>query len=277
MDIIEIKKCFQNKILDYYKKNGIKWKFDDTLDFHLLLIDYFEILRKHIAPKKRRVYISKELKRKMRSPEFSIWNNRLDEIKEKFENGEDMNLFLSKRADVNGFKDRLLTCWKMYHIHFYPEKKSGDMLLFAIITDYNVYMIDVLPHNKKYVFSTFQLLNIVHSNWREILEPYRLVGATGLTEVITKDEEVNEFRRCGISTAVQLDNDIYALDMMASDGHSAMDVMYANSICNSLRINGKNEFFKYCVLFDFSLTYQTHPCFILTYYDAYGVLNVWNM
>lgn len=277
MEITEIKKNFQNSILDYYEKNGIKWNFNDTLDFHMLLIDYFEILRKHILPKYREVCISKELKIKMKSPVYSKWYKRFNEIKTKFEKGEDMNPLLSKRANENGFKDRLLTCWKIHHLHFYPEKKSGDMLLFVIVTDKKVYMVDVIPHSKKYVFSTFDLLKIVHTNWREIFEPFRLKDVTGLTEIITKDSEINALRKCGVSTAVQLGKDVYALDMMAADGHSVLDVMYANKICNSLRINEKKDYFKNCRLFDFSLTYQMHPCFILTYYDKYGVLNVWKI
>ena len=277
MVIKEIKKCFQNKILDYYKMNGINWKFDDTLDFHLFLIDYFEILRKHIAPKKRKVYLSKELKKKMRSPEFSVWNNRLDEMKEKFENGDDMNYFLSKKADENGYRDRLLTCWKMHHLHFYPEKMRGDMLLFAIITDDNVYMIDVLPHNKKYVFSTFNLLNITHSNWKSIFEPYRLKGIEDVSFIIKEDKEINELRRSGICTAIKLGNDIYSLDMMSSDGHNAMDVMYANRICNSLNMCEIKGCFKNCKMYDFSLTYTMKPCFVLTYYDANGKLDVFSM
>lgn len=277
MYVSEIKRCFQNSILNFYVSNGIKWKFTDTLDFHLLLIDYFEILRKHIVPRKRNIYISKELKQKINSPEYSAWETRFYKIKEKFKNGEDMNSFLSKKADENGFKDRLLTCWKMYHLHFSPEKKRGDMLLFAIITDDNVYMVDILPHSKEYVFSTFNLLNIAHSNWKEIFEQYRLRGVVEMSVIIKEDKEINEFRRGGICTAMQLGNDIYSLDTMSSDGHNAMDVMYANHICNKLHEYEHKGIFKNCKIYDFSLTYIMNPCFVLTYYDAKGKLDVWSI
>ena len=188
-----------------------------------------------------------------------------------------MNDFLSRRADENGFKDRMLTCWKMHHIHFYPEKKKGDMLLFAVIMEDRVYMVDVLPHNKKYVFSTFDLLNIVHSNWREIFEPYRLRGITDVEPVITKDEDIDKLRKAGISIAVQLGEDIYALDMMATDGHNAMDVIYANKICNSLTINEIEGIFQPCRFEEVSLTYKMHPCFVLTYYNALGERAQWSI
>lgn len=277
MEINEIKMHLKDEILDYYRNNKIRWKFNETINLHLLLVDYFEILRKHIVPKKRVVLIAPELMQKMNTPEYAGWKARLYEIKEKFENGDNMNAFLSKKADENGFKDRLLTCWKIHHIHFYPEKKKGDMLLFAVITDDHVYMVDVLPHNKKYVFSTFQLLHIIHNNWKEIFEPYRMRGITGVEEVISKDEDVEKFRKSGISTVVQLGKDVYALDMMASDGHNAMDVMYANQICNSLALNEMNGVFSPCRFQNLSLTYSMRPCFILTYYDAEGELAVWGI
>ena len=277
MEINEIMENLKERILDYYVMNKIKWKFSDTIDFHLLLVDYFEVLRKHITPGKRRVSIAPELIQKMNTAEYAGWKQRLYEIKEKFENGEDMNGFLSKKADENGFKDRLLTCWKIHHIHFYPEKKKGDMLLFAVITDDHVYMVDVLPHNKKHVFSTFQLLHIIHNNWKEIFEPYRMRGITGVEEVISKDEDVDKFRKSGISTVVQLGKDVYALDMMASDGHNAMDVMYANQICNCLALNEMKGIFKPYQLKDLSLTYKVRPSFVMTYYDAEGELSVWGI
>lgn len=277
MEADEIKTHLKDRILDYYVKKKIKWKDSDTTDFSLLLVDYFEVLRKHIPPRRRKVYIAPELMQKIDTPQYAGWKKRFYEIKEKFENGDDMNNFLSKRADENGFKDRMLTCWKMHHVHFYPEKKKGDMLLFAVIMEDRVYMVDVLPHNKKYVFSTFDLLNIVHSNWREIFEPYRLRGITDVEPVITKDEDIDKLRKAGISTAVQLGEDVYALDMMAADGHNAMDVMYANKICNSLALNEIEGIFQPCRFEEVSLTYKMHPCFVLTYYNALGERAQWSI
>lgn len=277
MDRIEFEQSFVMKIKDYYKKNNVSFKQGDAENFHAFLIDYFEVLRKGIISHKRKVYISRELKLKSKSSDFREWKNRLDKLIIMFENGEDMTPFLSKQAMVSGFKDRMLTCWDMHHLHFYPQKKSGDMLLFAMVKENEVYMIDVLPHSKKYVFSTFHLLNIVHDNWRFVLEPYRIKGATGLSYVIKTDEEVNALRKAGVSTAIQLGRDIYALDMMSTDGHSSLDVIYANQICNSVRLNEKNGIFSRYKLLDLSLTNKMRPSFVLTYLNETKDIAVWAM
>ena len=60
---------------------------------------------------------------------------------------------------------------------------------------------------------------------KEKFEPYWLRGIADVEPVITKDEDIDKLRKAGISTAVQLGEDVYALDMMAADGHNAMDVM----------------------------------------------------
>ena len=95
--------------------------------------------------------------------------------------------------------------------------------------------------------------------------------------MISKDEDVEKFRKSGISTVVQLGKDVYALDMMASDGHNAMDVMYANQICNSLALNEIKGIFKPYQLKDLSLTYKVRPSFVMPYYDAEGELSVWGI
>ena len=70
MEADEIKTHLKDRILDYYVKNKIKWKYSDTTDFSLLLVDYFEVLRKHIPSRKRKVYIASELMQKMDTPQY---------------------------------------------------------------------------------------------------------------------------------------------------------------------------------------------------------------
>lgn len=275
MEVQEIKESMIKCIEKYYNDNDVSFEKSIEKDWHLFLIDYFEVLRKRIVTQKRIVRISRELKVKVKSSAFKEWRKRFDEIKSMIENGDDLNPFLSKRAKESGFKDRLLTCWNMHHLHFYPEKKSGDMLLFVIVKDDIVYMIDVIPHSKKYVFSTFNLLNIVHKNWNFLLEPYRIKGATNLNYVIKTDEEVNQLRSSGVCTAVQLGADIYMLDTMSTDGHNSLDAIYTNQILNDIRIKERNGVLGKMKLVDFALTGKMKPCFILTYEDERHNLLPW--
>ena len=80
-------------------------------DFHLFLIDYFEVLRKGIIPKKRKVYFSKELKLKSKSSDFKKWRNRLNELKIMFENGDNMNPFLSRQIVSIIFRKLIFAVW----------------------------------------------------------------------------------------------------------------------------------------------------------------------
>lgn len=127
MEIEELKKMLSYNILDYYNKEGIKSTFIESVDFHLLLINYFEILRKKIEPKKRKVVISKQLSEKIDSSEFSQWKERFIEIKEMFVKGDDVNGLLSKKSNESDFRDRLLTCWKIHHLHFFPQKNKENL------------------------------------------------------------------------------------------------------------------------------------------------------
>lgn len=275
MEVQQIKNSITSCIEKYYSDKNVMFHKWDESDFHLFLIDYFEVLRKGIVPRKRCVHISRELKSKIKSSQFKLWRNRFDEIKSMFENGDDLNSFLSKKAKVSGFKDRLLTCWDMHHLHFYPEKKKGDMLLFVIVKDDAVYMVDVIPHSKRFVFSTFELINIVFRNWEFLLAPYRCKGVIDLSHVIKTDEEVNQFRGNGICTSIKIQNNIYHLDMMSSDGHNALDVMYANNILNNLRICERNGTFDRMEFIDLVSTEKMRPSFVLTYRDINNVRNVW--
>lgn len=272
---MDIRLQLKQAILAYYTRAGIKSTFVEAVDFHLLLTDYFEVLRKHIPQRSRRVHISKELQQKAASTSFKDWRNRFYELRDGFANGKDMNVYLSRLADYSSFRDRLLTCWGMHHLHFYPEKTRGDMLLFAMVRDDDIYLVDVIPHNKKYVFSTYSLLETAYHNWKPLLEPYRLKGVQGIEYVIRSDEDINKMRKGGVSTAMQLDNDFYCLDMMSTDGHGAMDVLRAGQICNSIALNEKRGTFKHCRLVNFSLTLRRKPCFVASYIDGNGYLQAW--
>jgi hypothetical protein len=79
--------------------------------------------------------------------------------------GGDLKPYLSrhivkkKRPDWN---DGLLNSWGIQHLHF--RHKGTDHLLFCVITDTDVYLIQVLPHVEEQWVNT-QLIQILHDNW----------------------------------------------------------------------------------------------------------------
>lgn len=272
---MEIENGIRNAIIKFYDENKISFTQKEYQDVHLLMIDYFEILRKRIPPKKRKVMISKELKIKSKSSNFREWLPRFNELKKWFENGEDMNSFLSKRHKNSNYRDRLLTCWKIHHIHFFPEKKSGDMLLFAVVTEDAIYMVDVIPHSKTYVFSTYNMLNIIYDNWKFLYEPFRIKDATGVTEKITSDKDIDALRKAGVCTVIEIRGEVYCLDMMATSGHGTFDVLLADNILNTIHLNRLNGFFEEYEVEKVILTGYHHPCFIVICRDRQGNVYPW--
>lgn len=155
----------------------------------------------------------------------------------------------------------------MHHIHFNPNVKSGDMLLFAMVYDEAAYFIDVLPHNKKAVFSTYNLLNIVYDNWKELLAPYEVKGAKTVVNPITTDEEIGKVRKEGLTTFIKVRDKVYLLDSQAANCDSAADGIIAGRILNTIRKNQVEGRLNDCRFVKLHLTEKVHPCMIIEYID----------
>ena len=83
-------------------------------------------------------------------------------------NGGDLKPYLSRDILKKGRPDRrdgLLNAWGIQHLHF--RMGGTTQLLFCMITDTDVFMIQTLPHNEKHLWVDRQLLQIMHGNWPE--------------------------------------------------------------------------------------------------------------
>lgn len=117
------------------------------------------------------------------------------------------------------------------------SKKFDDMLLFAMVFVDAAYFIDVLPHRKKAVFSTYNLLNIVYDNRKELLDPYEYKGATTVIDPLLTDEDIDEARKAGLTTFIQVRDKVYLLDSQAVNCDSVADGILAGRILNTIRKN----------------------------------------
>ena len=259
-------------ILDYYKRYGLSFDVKASYDTSCALKGYLVSLRKTIMPRKRKVYISRELLQKSISAGFAAWKQRFHELKTWFENGSDIRPYLSEHYKQSTFQDRLLNCWKMHHIHFNPNWKSGDMLLFAMVFDDAAYFIDVLPHNKKAVFSTYNLLNIVYDNWKELLAPYEVKEAKTVIDPITTDEDIEKVRRAGLTTFIKVREIVYILDSQTANCDSAADGIMAGRILNTIRKNQVEGRLNDCRFVKLHLTEKVRPCMIIEYIDQRKLL-----
>lgn len=83
--------------------------------------------------------------------------------------GGDLKPYLSrdilkkKRSDKN---DGLLNSWGIQHLHFRHD--GTDHLLFCVITEADVFMIQALPHDVEQWVNT-QLIQILHDNWPALI------------------------------------------------------------------------------------------------------------
>ena len=264
---MEIESHIREAILNYYRKYGLSFDVRAPYDTAYALKGYLVSLRKNIMPRKSKVYISRELLQKSNSADLAMWRERFYELKTWFENGSDIRPYLSKHYRQSTFQDRLLNCWKMHHIHFYPNKKTGDMLLFAMVFDDVAYFIDVLPHKKKAVFSTYNLLNIVYDNWEELLAPYEIKGVTTVMDPITTDEGIEKVRKAGLTTYIKVREKVYILDSQAANCDSAADGIMTNRILNAIRKNQVEGKLNDCRFVKLYLTEKLHPCMIIEYID----------
>jgi hypothetical protein len=94
--------------------------------------------------------------------------------------GGDLKPFLSRdilkkrRSDKN---DGLLNSWGIQHLHFRADGADGaDQLLFCVITEFDVFVIQTLPHNAEHLWVNTQLIQIVHDNWPETITRAKHTG-----------------------------------------------------------------------------------------------------
>jgi hypothetical protein len=133
---------------------------------------YLNALRRIPRAQPRRVHESREFcVPPMHAADYAA-------LKALIERGEDLRGYLSRdivKERAEKF-DRLLNAWGIQHLHFRSDGTRD--VLFAKITDADVYVIQAFPHGRRHqeVWVESSLLQIVHENWPGILG----VGEAGL-------------------------------------------------------------------------------------------------
>ena len=215
---------FESDLVDIIKHqfsmNGIRYENNGTARY--FAARYLEMQARRIVPIPRKVHFSGKLNDSLgklaqetnaeRSKKaLEAWR-AVFLIRDLLVKGENVMRFLSK--DIEQFlrkkTDGLLLDFGMHHFHLSRERKPSedfvirsDFLLFAIITDADAYFVDVRPHRdpERLGWVRQELLDIVYSNWPELIGPHVLRGVTG--DVLT-DEQKNELRTKNINHVPQL-------------------------------------------------------------------------
>jgi hypothetical protein len=166
-DANQIELNFESDWTTYLRKTGLPacgLKYKERLSPEENTIRFLNAYNRRIPPAKpRKVHLSKEL---LIPPEFRQDYEALVAL---IQAGGDLKPYLSrhivkrKRPDWN---DGLLNSWGIQHLHF--QREGTDHLLFCVITDTDVYLIQVLPHVEEEWVNT-QLVQILHDNWKETI------------------------------------------------------------------------------------------------------------
>lgn len=200
--------------------NGVRY--DKTMDVCSLAARYLEMLNRRIVPVRRSVHFSEEIHDSLgalRREADTEHRGRAEDawravfwLRYLLVEGMNVNGFLSKRigsATGARSKDHLLWDYGIHHFHLSREVdktgfvKRSDYLLFAIVTGENAYFVDIRPHHAPDGLEWVRqdMLNIVYSNWPEIVEPHKLRGVSG---TVVTDEQKAELRRknCNLVTDI---------------------------------------------------------------------------
>lgn len=166
-DAPQIELDFKSDWIGYLRKPGLPacgLKYEEKLSPEENTIRFLNAYNRRIPPAKpRKVLLSKEL---LIPPQFQQDYEALVAL---IQTGGDLKPYLSrhivkkKRPDWN---DGLLNSWGIQHLHFRCE--GTDHLLFCVIADADVYLIQVLPHVEEQWVNT-QLIQILHDNWPETI------------------------------------------------------------------------------------------------------------
>jgi len=164
----------------------------------------------------------------------------LVEIERKILAGDDLRAHLSRKLRKTDYNDSMLNDWGVQHLHLSDALGTKGFvtptgpLLFARFDDATAYFIDVLHHGD---WSRQSIVQVLHDNWPDSIEPFRLKGATAVSKSYS-DDEIAQLREGHVNAMVQVsDGTIYAPlgGGYAVNGLSSQVVMQGHRCASRLR------------------------------------------
>lgn len=199
-----------------------------------ICFNYFNVQKRMVSQKPREVIISKGF-----SCPTGI-NDALCDFKNKVITGENLNIHVSKMLLKADYNDQLLNDWGIHHFHLGTGTNSNgfvarnNSLLYAMVKDNAVYFLTILNHGN---WTNLQLLEIIHSNWPEVIRMYKNKGAINVGENVSENE-LKVLRRKGVVTVLKLKDGSEYFPIgkgYMSSGISTEVVMTADKYTNYIR------------------------------------------
>lgn len=199
---------------------------------------YYNLLKRQIEPKPRKVMYSKEFQC---PKEYQV---ALKAFEERAQNGLSLAPFQSEKIKRANYNDMLLNDWGIQHFHLSRRYRDDGFVarsqyqIFAYVTDEAMYMIQIVPHNEEDLYSRREMVRIIRDNWPNLLKRFHFKGVTGLTEKLD-DHAYGEIRNANITTLLELgENEVYGMigGGYASNGFSIESLRKADFWINTLGV-----------------------------------------
>lgn len=131
-------------------------------------------------------------------------------IEAKIEFGEDLTCYLSDKIDKLRFDDDLLNDWGIHHLHLGSNfehnpkfiKRTSE-LLFVRFSDAKAYFIGVYDHKS---WTKQELIEIIHRNWPESIEKFRIKGINGISRIPT-EQDIYALRKGHVNYVIKIEPD----------------------------------------------------------------------
>lgn len=165
-----------------------------------IAILYFALKQRIIEIKPRNVLISQEFSC---PPELE---SGLELIKNKIQNGIDIRPHQSRLLKKIDNKDGLLFDWDIHHLHLGVNIEADGFinrtgpLLYVRFDDENAYFLTVESHG---AWTMQELLKIIHKNWPQTIENFRIKDAVSLTTNFS-DEDLKDLRGAQINSLIEV-------------------------------------------------------------------------
>ena len=224
MENVDFRQDLRMWAVNELKRYGVRYKEKDTLQ--MLLIKLYTFLEKYIAPYKRTVQRSDELKEKLPCLPENV-RDALEKMEQWVCEGVDINCFQGRGLYGSGSRDYQNMLYGIVHLHLSAKKedtfpvgvkdrfaKPGQYVLFACFRGNKAFFIDVVEHPKSFIdggdiptqWTSASLLQIMVRNWSELTDNRRILAdalcdADG-NEIKLDDKAIAQLTANHINTAI---------------------------------------------------------------------------
>jgi len=189
----------------------VRFGYKPSTDDRKAGFQFFNMLKRHIEPRPRRVHEAKNL----------VCPAGLEDaflaIKEKISLGVDLRPHLSRSLANLDFDDMLLNDWAVYHLHISTNIEDDGFVsrtgpvIFARFEREDAYLIAIHQHGKgaPNAWTNQSMLKTMRDNWPSVVAPYVMRNVLGLDSPLS-DDGVRQFRKIGVQTVSEIDGVVLA-------------------------------------------------------------------